>query len=122
VASALIKLEKYQTPTGEVPFDRWFNRLSEDVQARIDTRLDRVSLGNFGDTEPVGDGVRELRFFFGPGYRVYYGIVEKQLVLLLGGGDKRTQRKDIAKAKMLWSEFKKELEARRKNANKKSSK
>jgi len=116
-----IVIEKYLTPFGEVPFDRWFGRLSADVQARIDTRLDRLSLGNYGDSAAVGEGVHELRFFFGPGYRIYYGIVGRQLILLLGGGDKGSQRKDIAKAKLLWGEFKNEMKNKGKYANKKSS-
>lgn len=62
------EIQKYVTETGVCPFDEWFNTLATTTQARIDVRLDRVSLGNFGDYQSVGRGVYELRFFFGSGY------------------------------------------------------
>ena len=68
-------------------------------------RLDRVSLGNFGDCHGVGDGVQELRIDYGPGYRVYFGQVGSTIVLLLFGGDKSTQAKDIEQAKRYWNEY-----------------
>lgn len=67
-------------------------------RARILDRLLRVADGNFGDTKPVGDGVSELRMPFGPGYRVYFKRAEQAVILLLAGGDKSSQRRDIAKA------------------------
>ena len=98
-------IEKYETAEGRILFDEWFESLSEDLQARVDARLDRVSLGNFGDWKAVGGGVEEFRFFFGPGYRVYFGRASGQVVLLLCGGDKSTQKKDVKRAQMLWREF-----------------
>lgn len=81
-------------------FDEWLSGLKDRVaKARIAARLISVELGNFGDTQPVGDGISELRFHFGPGYRVYYTLRGKVLVYILGGGDKSTQKKDIVKAK-----------------------
>ena len=71
-------------------------------------RLDRVQLGNFGDHKTVGGGVSELRFFFGSGYRVYYGIDQGKLVLLLIGGDKKSQNKDITRAQKYWNLYLKE--------------
>jgi putative addiction module killer protein len=65
----------------------------------------RIESGNLGDYKSVGDGVMELRFDFGPGYRTYFGMEGKTLVLLLIGGDKGTQRKDIKRAQELWSEY-----------------
>jgi putative addiction module killer protein len=83
-------------------FDEWLSGLKDRVaKARIAARLISVELGNFGDTEPVGDGISELRFHFGPGYRVYYTQRGKVLVYVLWGGDKSSQKKDIAKAKKL---------------------
>jgi len=83
-------------------FRKWFSKLRDTVaKARILVRLRRVSLGNFGEWRDVEDGVCELKFTFGPGYRVYYTIRDGEIVILLAGGDKSTQAKDIAKAKEL---------------------
>ncbi len=68
-------------------------------------RLDRVSLGNFGDCRSVGEGVQELRIDYGPGYRVYFGQLGSTIVLLLCGGDKSAQAKDINLAHYYWSEY-----------------
>ena len=77
-------------------FDRWLSSLA-DRQAvnAINKRFTRLTLGNFGDAKTIGSGVFELRFFIGPGYRVYYTFKGKTLILLLCGGDKSTQSKDI---------------------------
>jgi len=72
--------------------------------ARISARIDRLALGNFGDAKPVGEGVSELRVDYGPGYRVYFQQRGNALILLLCGGDKRTQQADIAGAKTLAAE------------------
>ena len=72
------------------------------------TRLDRLEGGNFGDCQSVGSGVFELRLHFGPGYRVYFGEVDRTIVLLLCGGDKSTQTRDIQRAKTYWLEYKEE--------------
>jgi len=80
-------------------FDEWLKGLRDRVaRARIAAPLISVELGNFGDSQAVGEGVNELRFHFGPGYRVYYTLRGKVLVYVLGGGDKSTQKKDIPKA------------------------
>ena len=96
-------IEYYITGRGEKPFKKWLDGL-EDIYARntVRIRLDRVRLGNFGDIRPVGEGVYELRIDYGPGYRVYYAREGKAVVLLLLGGDKSSQRKDIAKAREYW--------------------
>lgn len=72
---------------------------------RILRRIDRLRLGNCGDARNVGEGVWELRIHFGPGYRVYFGLHGTQVILLLCGGDKSTQERDIATARMYWKEF-----------------
>lgn len=74
------------------------------TKARILTRIDRLRLGNFGDCESVGGGVYELRIHFGPGFRVYYSLQGEQIVLLLCGGDKSTQARDIESAQAYWRE------------------
>ncbi|PSN12905.1 addiction module killer protein [filamentous cyanobacterium CCT1] len=103
-------LQKYVSSAGDCLFDEWFESLDAQTQARIDARLDRVSLGNFGDCKSVGEGVYELRFFFGPGYRIYYGLAGKQVVLLVVGGDKKSQNKDISMAQRLWAAFQQQQE------------
>lgn len=77
----------------------WFGKLRDrHVRARIDARIRRLSLGNPGDVKPVGEGVSELRIDYGPGYRVYFIQQGDRLVILLAGGDKRTQDRDIRAA------------------------
>ena len=71
-------------------------------RARVRVRLDRARLGNLGDNRSVGEGVHEFRIAHGPGYRVYFGLEGNRLILLLLGGDKSTQQKDIARAKEYW--------------------
>lgn len=88
-------------------FIKWMKRLRDaDARARINVRIRRISLtGNFGDVKPVGDGVYELRIDYGPGYRVYYSQRGNEIILLLIGGDKSSQQKDIDKAKKLNAEY-----------------
>ena len=81
-------------------FDKWFINLRDRrAKARIQARIDRARFGNFGDVSPVGEGVSEMRIFYGPGYRVYFIQQGKDVVILLSGGDKNTQSKDIVQAK-----------------------
>ena len=83
-------------------YSKWFARLRDTVaKARILVRLRRMSLGNFGGYRELGDGVCELKFHFGPGYRIYYTVRNGEIVILLAGGDKSTQPRDIEKAKEL---------------------
>lgn len=97
-------------PNGKIPFDIWFDSLDESSQVKIDTRLDRLSLGNFGDTKSVGKGIYELRFFFGPEIRIYFGKADKNIILLLCGGNKKSQTKDIKTAQLLGYRHRKEEE------------
>ena len=81
---------------------QWFDKLRDrQARARINTRIRRLSLGNFGDVKPVGQGISELRINYGPGYRVYFIQQGQTLVILLAGGDKRTQDQDIKTAQNL---------------------
>ncbi len=80
-------------------FDAWFEVLHDKQAARrIQARIDRVEEGNFGDCKPVGKGVSEMRIHYGPGYRVYFAQRGLEIVILLAGGDKTTQAKDIKSA------------------------
>ena|SRR2546427_321930 len=102
------ELEIYVTEEGRAPFTEWFDSL-RDIRGRVKirTRLNRIRLGNFGDSTSVGEGVEELRIDFGPGYRVYYGQAGLKVVLLLCGGDKSTQTQDILQAKRYWKDYQK---------------
>jgi putative addiction module killer protein len=85
----LNKIQQYIDHRGHNPFDRWFDKLDENTQARIVIGLDRLERGNLSIVKGVGAGVFELRFDFGPGYRVYFGRDGDTLVILLGGGTKK---------------------------------
>ena len=88
-------------------FDRWLRKLRDpQAKARVEMRIRRLSLGNAGDVQPIGEGLSEMRIDYGPGYRVYFMQQSKVLVLLLCGGDKRTQKKDIVNAKRIAAEGK----------------
>ena len=97
----MMKVEQTQV------FSDWLTNLKDvSARARIITRIQRIAAsGNFGDVEPVGEGVSELRFHIGPGYRVYFIQRGSELVLLLAGGTKKSQRRDIRKAKELAAEL-----------------
>lgn len=87
-------------------FKTWLSDLRDErARARILKRLDRAGQGNLGDVAPVGDGVSEMRIFYGPGYRVYFVQRGKELIVLLCGGDKSTQHTDIEDAKALAKEL-----------------
>jgi putative addiction module killer protein len=95
-------IEIRQTAT----YFQWFDSLRDrQARARINARIRRLSLGNFGDVKPIGEGVSELRIDFGPGYRVYFVQRGQTLVVLLAGGNKRTQDRDIKKALKLAREL-----------------
>jgi len=103
-----VELFRYRREDGGEPFTEWLAGLRDKAaEARIRVRLRRVEAGNFGDCEPVGEGVTELRIHLGAGYRVYFGRHDKTLVILLCGGDKSSQAADIRRAKDFWSEWKK---------------
>jgi putative addiction module killer protein len=87
-------------------FDDWLDNLrNRTAVLRISTRIDRIEQGNFGDTKVITEEISELRFFFGSGYRIYYTIQEKMIIILINGGDKSSQKKDIKKAKALFDEI-----------------
>ena len=96
----------YLTSDGKSPYNEWFYALRDKtVQAAIRARLARVRIGNFGMYRSVGHGVWELKFYFGAGNRIYYGQDGDQLVILLSGGDKDSQSRDIKKAQEFWADY-----------------
>ncbi|HBK07033.1 MAG TPA: addiction module killer protein [Acetobacteraceae bacterium] len=102
----VIELLRYQQEDGREPFTDWITALRDKVAAaRIRVRLHQIEAGNFGDSKSVGGGVAELRVPIGPGYRVYFGRYGSTVVILLCGGDKKTQAADIARAQQLWTEW-----------------
>ena len=87
-------------------YDKWFSKLKESaVKVRVLARLNRIENGNFGDFKIISPGLFELRFFFGAGIRIYYTIQDSEVVFLLAGGDKSSQKKDIEKVAELLKEL-----------------
>jgi putative addiction module killer protein len=100
------EIKEYITDKGLSPFRRWLDSLKDiRVKARIQARILRLEFGNLRDHRFVGQGVHELRLDFGPGYRVYFGLDDNTLVLLLLGGDKSSQQGDIQKARKFWMDY-----------------
>ena len=105
-STAPYTLREYVTADGRSPFAEWLEGLRDRrARARIETRLARLRLGNLGDYHAVGEGVHELRVFYGPGYRVYFAFEAQRVVLLLAGGSKDTQPRDIVTAKAYWADY-----------------
>jgi putative addiction module killer protein len=94
----VIDVRRYVSRFGKDVLGDWLAGLDITARARVAARIDRISLGNFGDSKSLREGVSELRIDWGPGYRVYYAVISRECVLLLCGGDKRKQPSDIARA------------------------
>lgn len=103
-----IKIIIYATSTGKEPYSTWEDNLDTKARAVIKNRLDRIRLGNFGDATIIkgGGGLWELRIDYGPGFRIYFRKQRSTIVVLLTGGDKGSQSRDIAKAKQYWLDYK----------------
>ena len=102
----MISVQEYLDSTGRNHVEEWLDGLDRTAQARITLGISRLSDGNTSRLKSVGDGVAELRFDFGPGYRLYCGQVGMEVILLLAGGSKKLQQRDITRAKALWREYK----------------
>lgn len=97
----------YVKEDGSAPFNDWFEALRDrKARAIIRTRINRIRLGNLGDCKSVGEGVSELRLKLGAGYRIYFGQFGDTIIILLSGGDKSSQNKDIKQAKTYWQDYK----------------
>ena len=100
------RLVLYETTDDRCPWQEWFDGLQDPkTMAAIDARLLRLRRGHFGDARPLGDDIWELRLHIGPGYRVYLGVESNQLVVLLCGGRKGSQKRDIRRAKKYWRAY-----------------
>jgi putative addiction module killer protein len=102
----MTEIREFLDAQGGCPYKIWFDRLHPQAAAKIVTALTRLALGNFSNVKGVGSGVFELRIFFGPGYRVYFGKEGERLVILLGGGTKHRQQRDISTAIASWQDYK----------------
>ena len=102
----MIELRYYLGSDGESPFEDWFSGLDAPAAAKVSVVLARVEQGNLSNVKGVGEGVLEYRLDWGPGYRVYFGRDGDVLVILLTGGTKRRQQRDIETAKALWADYK----------------
>lgn len=102
-----VSVREYIDARGKSPFGDWFSEIDAPAAAKVATALLRVEAGNFSNVKGVGSGVYEYRIDFGPGYRIYFGKDGERFVILLGGGSKKRQHRDIADAIALWAEYKK---------------
>jgi putative addiction module killer protein len=102
-----VQILEYLDATGDSPYRQWFESLNAQAAAKVTVALTRIELGNFSNVKGVGAGVLEFRIDFGPGYRVYFGKHGDLLVILLAGGTKSHQQKDIATAQKRWVDYKK---------------
>ena len=102
----MIKVGYFIKASGDAPFAKWRGTLDAVTLARVMVSVFRLEAGNFSVAKSLSGGLFELRLDFGPGYRVYFGRDGDELVILLGGGSKRTQQRDIDEARILWREYK----------------
>ncbi len=103
--SSVIELRYYLASDGKSPFEQWFTELDAAAAAKVSVALARLEQGNLSNAKGVGEGVLEYRIDWGPGYRVYFGRDGEVLVILLTGGTKKRQQRDIDTAKALWSDY-----------------
>lgn len=101
-----LQLDYYVAEDGRSPFERWFSGLEAAAAARVAVGMTRLGQGNVSNVKSVGEGVQEYRIDWGPGYRVYFGRDGMALVILLTGGTKQRQDRDIAAAKKMWADYK----------------
>lgn len=103
----------YVTSDGHCPYEDWFNSLkNETTQSAIEARVARIRAGNLGDYKSLGAGLIEFRIHQGPGYRIYAGQDGRRIIVLVNGGDKRTQRRDIDTAAIYWQDYRRRTHAR----------
>lgn len=101
-----MNVREYQTEAGKSPFGDWFTRLDAQTAAKVAVAIIRLEAGNFSNVKTVGAGVFEYRLNFGPGYRIYFARDGERIIILLAGGTKRRQQKDIESAQARWADYK----------------
>lgn len=102
----MVELRGYIDEKGNRPFAEWFDELDNNAAARVAAAMTRMEQGNFSNVKGVGGGVLEYKIDFGPGYRIYFGKDGDRFVILVGGGTKKRQAKDIAEAQARWLDYK----------------
>jgi len=102
----MIRIFAYRDAEGREPFNRWFDELDAQAAAKVRAALAQLEAGNTSEVKPVGSGVSERRIHWGPGLRVYFGQDGQTLIILLGGGTKATQARDIRQARECWADYK----------------
>ena len=107
------RLQEYLREDGASPYQAWFDSLDCGAAVQAAKATAKMALGHVGNMKSLQEGVHEYRIDYGPGYRIYVGLDGAALIILLGGGDKSRQDRDIAEAKRLWAEFKRRKEAQK---------
>ena len=107
----MIEVREYLDEGGRSPYARWFDRLNAPAAAKVATALIRLGHGNLSNVKGLGGGVSECQIDFGPGYRVYFGKDGETLIILLGGGTKKRQQRDIETARALWEDYRRRRRA-----------
>jgi putative addiction module killer protein len=102
-----VVIKEYLAADGSSPYRKWFDELNAEAAAKVTVAVIRMEQGNLSNVKSVGAGVHEYTINFGPGYRIYLGRDGAELIILLGGGTKKRQQRDIDRAKVLWEEYKK---------------
>jgi putative addiction module killer protein len=116
----MIVVREYLDAAGKNEYRTWFDGLDVAAATKVAVALERIVQGNKSSIEGVGEGVSEYKIDWGPGYRIYFGKDGDQLVILLGGGNKKRQNRDIADAKAAWSEYKARKRVEQKEATTKA--
>ena len=101
----VLAIREYVTEDGRSPFRDWLDTLDVAVKARVQARVLRFEMGNLGDHKSIGGGIWEARMMFGAGYRIYFGKDGNSIIVLLAGGEKSSQSKDISRAKDFWRDY-----------------
>lgn len=101
----MIEIRQYVDPDGRNYFEAWFDKLNAPAAAKVSTALARIECGNWSNVKGVGAGAYECRVDFGPGYRIYFGKDGDRIVILLAGGSKQRQQRDIENAQQRWSAY-----------------
>src|SRR4029077_19489727 len=112
-----VRVLEYNDTSGRSPYKDWFDGLNAQAAAKVAVAVTRMGLGNLSNVKPAGEGVLEFRIDFGPGYRIYFGRDGSEIIILLAGGAKKGQQRDIETAKARWGDYKERSMALKKKAD-----